>query len=77
MDESLFVENVKGMVSSPPINALPVLAFVFDVEVRLWRSIVINPVEGLEGDIGFAHWMAVSSVHLLAWGEGCPRVLRF
>ena len=68
MDESLFVENVKGMVSSPPINALPVLTFVFDVEVRLWRSIVINPVEGLEGDISFAHWTAVSLVHLLVRG---------
>ena len=55
MDKSLFVEDVKGMVFSPPINALPVLAFVFDVEVRLRRSIVINPVEGQEGHVGFAH----------------------
>ena len=77
MDKSLFVENVKGMVSSPPINALPVLAFVFDVEMRLRRSIVINPVEGQEGDVGFAHCTAVLLVYLLLWGEGCGRVLRF
>ena len=77
MDKSLLVENVKGMVSSPPIDALPVLAFVFDVEVRLRRSIVVNPVEGHEGDIGFAHCTAVSLVCFLLWGEGCVRVLRF
>ena len=77
MDKSVFVEDVKGMVSRPPINALPVLAFVFDVEMRLWRSVVINPVEGLEGDIGFAHCTAVLLVHRLVWGEGCGRVLRF
>ena len=77
MDKSLFVENVKGMVSGPPINALPILAFVFDVEVRLWRSVVIDPVEGLEGDIGFAHCIVVLLVHRLVWGEGCVRVLRF
>ena len=77
MDKSPFVENVKGMVSSPPINALPVLAFVFDVEVRLRRSIAINPVEGQEGDIGFAYCVAVLSIYFLLQGEGCARVLRF
>ena len=77
MDKSLFVEDVKGMVPGPPVNALPVLAFVFDVEVRLRRWVVIDPVEGHEGDVGFAHWTAVWLVHVLVRGEGCARVLRF
>ena len=77
MHEGLFVEDVKGMVSSPPINALPVLTFVFDIEMRLRRSIVVNPVEGQEGDIGFAHCTAVQLSCYLLRGEGCARVLRF
>ena len=48
MDKNCFVENVKGMVFDPRINALPVLTLVFNVEIWLWCSIIVNPVESQE-----------------------------
>ena len=44
--ENGLVENVKGMILGPRIDTLPVPAFVFDIEVGLGCSIIVNPIKG-------------------------------
>ena len=77
MNQDGFIKDIKGMVFCPRINALPVLTFVFDVEVWLWCSIVVNPVKCQQRDIGCTHYTPywLGSLLLLIGHDSLTEVL--
>jgi hypothetical protein len=58
MNKSGVIEDIECMLSCPGIKSIPVIAFLLNRKVREWFAVVINPVEGQDGDIRLTHSQA-------------------